>query len=294
MSPHQTAILFADISGSTSIYEQMGDAAAKRMVDACLMQIARSASNQQGLVVKTIGDELMLRFPTADQAAAAAIAIQANNIKQKSPFRLRIGFHFGPVILDTSDVFGDAVNTAARLAQMAHDGQILTSEETVHRLNPRHQAVARNFDYDKLRGKSQATQIFELMWESSREVTRAVAGRGVISTQPQAYARTLHLSVNSRTHAFSLQDVPATIGRDAGCALTIASQFASRVHANIEYRRDKFVLLDRSTNGTFVTSDGGKEVFLKGESLPLSGRGIISLGCPLLAQTGEILRYAVE
>jgi class 3 adenylate cyclase len=295
MSQQQFAILFADLSGSTAIYEQLGDAAAKKQVDACLMQLARSASKHQGLVIKTIGDELMLRFPAADQAAAAAIAMQIDNLKARSLFRLRIGFHFGPVILDASDVFGDAVNTAARLAQMARDGQILTSEETMQHFGPKHQSLARNFDYDKLRGKSQAMRILELMWEPTHDVTRAVGGGlGSQIAKPSSEARLLRLSVSQNERAFTPQDAPITIGRESVCALTVASQFASRVHAHVEYRRDKFVLQDRSTNGTFVTSDGGKEVFLKGESLPLSGHGIISLGCPLLAQTGEILRYAVE
>ncbi len=295
MSQQQFAVLFADLSGSTAIYEQLGDAAAKKQVDACLMQLARSASSHQGLVVKTIGDELMLRFPSADQAAAAAIAMQVNNHKAESMFGLRIGFHFGPVIFDGSDVFGDAVNTAARLAQMARDGQILTSEESAQRFSTKHLGQTRNFDYDKLRGKSQAMRILEMVWEPAHDITRAIGGTiGHPITKPANQSRLLRLSVSQNERAFTSQDAPITIGRESVCALTIASQFASRVHAHVEYRRDKFVLQDRSTNGTFVTSDSGQEVFLKGESLPLSGHGIISLGCPLLAQTGEILRYAVE
>lgn len=295
MSQQQFAILFADLSGSTAIYEQLGDTAAKKHVDACLMQLARSASRHHGLVIKTIGDELMLRFPNADNAAAAAIDMQINNLKSQSVFGIRIGFHFGPVIMDALDIFGDAVNTAARLAQMSRTGQILTSEETFQRFNTKHQGMARNFDYDKLRGKSQAMRIMELMWEPTHDVTRAVGGTiGKHTTKPASESRLLRLSVGQNERAFTPQDAPVTVGRESVCVVTIASQFASRVHAHVEYRRDKFVLQDRSTNGTFVTADGGKEVFLKGESLPLSGHGIISLGCPLLAQTGEVLRYAVE
>jgi adenylate cyclase len=290
----QLAVLFADLSGSTAVYERMGDAAAKKLVDVCLMRVARCASNHQGLVIKTIGDELMLRFPSADQAAAAAILMQLENIKAQSPFQLRIGFHFGPVILESSDVFGDAVNTAARLSQMARDGQILTSEEALQRFSAKHKAMTRRIDFDKLRGKSQATQIIELMWEPNRELTRAAnAGSAALLAVPDN-ARLLRLSVNNKERAFSAQDAPITVGREDVCVVVVASPFASRVHAHVEYRRDKFVLQDRSTNGSFVTPDGSKEVFLKSESLPLSGRGIISLGCPLLAQTGEILRYAVE
>jgi adenylate cyclase len=210
----QLAVLFADLSGSTAVYERMGDAAAKKLVDVCLMRVARCASNHQGLVIKTIGDELMLRFPSADQAAAAAILMQLENIKAQSPFQLRIGFHFGPVILESSDVFGDAVNTAARLSQMARDGQILTSEEALQRFSAKHKAMTRRIDFDKLRGKSQATQIIELMWEPNRELTRAAnAGSAALLAVPDN-ARLLRLSVNNKERAFSAQDAPITVGRE--------------------------------------------------------------------------------
>lgn len=294
MSQHQLAVLFADLAGSTATYERLGDVAAKKLVDTCLLRMAQTSRQHDGQVIKTIGDELMLRFPNAAKAGAAAVAMQRGNRESQSPFHLRIGFHHGPVIVEAADVFGDAVNTAARLSQMARDGQILTSEESLQHLGPELQGIARPFDYDRLRGKTQATRIFELLWEQTREVTRLVdRGNTTVGHTPDV-ARNIRLAVRSQERSFAAQDAPVTVGREQVCAFTVASEFASRVHAHVEYRRGKFVLQDRSTNGTFVTPEGGSEIFLKGESLPLSGRGIISLGCPLLSQTGDVLRYTVE
>lgn len=298
--PHDTpplhcAVLFADLAGSTGLYERLGDAAAKKLVDECLGRLTQHAQASQGVVIKTIGDELMLRFPSADCAATAAIAMQRENRIAKSPFSLRIGFHYGQVISEKNDVFGDAVNTAARLAQMARSGQILTSEESVQRLDLAHQRDARPFDFEKLRGKSQAIRIFELVWEPRKEVTRLMEqGQSISNTNLIEVSRSIRLSIRSNERRFTPEDAPITIGRESICMFTIASEFASRVHVHVEYRRGKFILLDRSTNGTYVTPDGDREVFLKGESLHLTRSGIISLGSPLLSQTGEILRYTVE
>jgi class 3 adenylate cyclase len=291
----QCAVLFADLAGSTGVYERLGDVAAKKLVDACLDRLTRNAQDQQGVVIKTIGDELMLRFPSADCAAQAAMTMQQQNRDVQSPFSLRIGFHFGPVIHQNNDVFGDAVNTAARLAQLARNGQILTSEESVQRLDVGRKENARPFDFDKLRGKSQAIRIFELVWEHAREVTKLIgSGEDTSPSAPIEITRSIRLTARHQERRFSPQDAPITIGRESICMFTLASEFASRVHVHIEYRRGKFVLMDRSTNGTYVTPEGDTELFLKGETLHLSRSGIISLGSPLLSQTGEVLRYTVE
>ena len=69
-----------------------------------------------------------------------------------------------------------------------------------------------------------------------------------------------------------------TIGRDSANDLPVSSRKASRQHARIEWRRDKFVLFDHSTNGTYVTIEGEPEVLIKHESFVLRGRGLLSIG----------------
>lgn len=295
MNPSQfCAILFVDLAGSTALYERLGDAAAKKLVDAALALAGKAARAQQGEIVKTIGDELMLRFPDASHAAAAAITMLLDNHAIRSPFQLHVGFHAGQVIAENGDIFGDAVNTAARLTQMAHNGQILTTEETLEQLTPEQRSTSRPFDIDTLRGKTQTTRIIEILWEPGVEITRMPDSENTGQHSAIDISKSLRISVRQQDRIFQPEDTPITVGRESMCMLMIASSFASRLHARIEYRRGKFVLQDQSSNGTYVTANGTNEVFLKNESLLLMRRGIISLGAPLLHQTGEVIRYDVE
>src|SRR5262249_36023857 len=115
----ECAILFADIAGSTRLYQVIGDERAQASVTACLARLAASAAGQAGVLIKTIGDEIMCRFPMADDALNAACEMHESlrdaPIPGELPISVRIGTHYGPVILEGGDVFGDAVNVSARL-----------------------------------------------------------------------------------------------------------------------------------------------------------------------------------
>jgi class 3 adenylate cyclase len=129
----ELAILFADVVGSTRIYEVMGDLRARDMVLTCV-EIMRSATEQNhGTVIKTIGDEIMATFPTANDALNAGsrmqhdIRIHSELKVEGQPVAIRIGFHFGPVVQENRDVFGSAVHTANRLTSQAKPRQIVTT-----------------------------------------------------------------------------------------------------------------------------------------------------------------------
>ena len=112
----ELAILCADVVGSTRLYEQMGDLRARDMVAICI-DVMRSATEQrQGTVIKTMGDEVMATFPSADEALNAAAQMQqqisthAQLKVDNQPVSIRIGCHFGPVVLEARDVFGATVH----------------------------------------------------------------------------------------------------------------------------------------------------------------------------------------
>jgi len=89
--------------------------------------------------------------------------------------------------------------------------------------------------------------------------------------------------------------VPTLVmGRDERCDLVVKSYFASRRHAVIEMSRDRFVLTDQSSNGTFVVPESGHEIFLKRESLPLLGDGTISLGAAPSDDTSYTVAFHVR
>lgn len=125
--PRKLVILFADVAGSTKLYETLGDAEALATIGRCLDIMKAVCDDHGGRVVKTIGDETMAVFPLPANAAYAAIAMQtqisALRTSKGAPLAIHAGFHFGPVIDDSTDVFGDAVNVAARLTSWPRPGR---------------------------------------------------------------------------------------------------------------------------------------------------------------------------
>jgi len=291
-TPQRYAILFADVSGSTSLYEKMGDQRALAAIDSVLTELRKSIGMQDGRVIKTIGDEVMAVFASADAAMQAASDMQnrVTAIPQTDGVRLaiRIGFHFGPAIEEGGDFFGDAVNTAARMAGLAKGGQIITSGPTVDALSPLLKASTRELDAMVVKGKQDEIRIFEVIWQDSADLT-ALAARESPASKP---APTLTLTYGARTLTLGVEQTSASLGRDAANELAIADKMASRVHCKIEYRRGNFFLVDQSTNGTYVTVAGDAEIMVKREQFMLRGRGVISLGHTSTAAGAEIVSFA--
>ncbi|MES2919870.1 MAG: adenylate/guanylate cyclase domain-containing protein [Pseudomonadota bacterium] len=274
------AILFADVSGSTRLYETLGDRAAKQTINGLLERMTAVAQRYSGVLVKTIGDEILVRFPSAERAVSAAIAMQeALSMELLTPVRLqmRMGLHFGPVLLEAGDVFGDAVNIAARMSAIARAGQIITTQETVAFLAPELALKTRLFDTTSVKGKQDQLVVYEVLWEEEANATVFVASTGS-GLSPQAPSQ---LQLVLRYQDRELRFAPGAslgIGRAETCEVVVESPLASRLHARIESRRGKFVFIDQSTNGSYVRGEDGNVVYLRREELPLWGNGQISLG----------------
>jgi len=85
-----------------------------------------------------------------------------------------------------------------------------------------------------------------------------------------------------------------TIGRGQQNDIVVLDALASRVHARIEYRRGKFVLLDQSTNGTYVLIQDGERAYLRREELTLRGSGVITLGRTAEAEAPEAIHFVCQ
>src|SRR6185436_9424865 len=124
----QVAVLFADVAGSTKLYDALGDAEAKVLIDEALSGMKGVTQRHRGRVIKTIGDELMCVFPDAERGFLAATDMQtlvnALLVTKGVKRMIRVGFHAGPVIEEKGDVFGNTVNVAARMAGVAKGMQI--------------------------------------------------------------------------------------------------------------------------------------------------------------------------
>ena len=286
----QVTVLFADVSGSTKLYESEGDEVAMEAIARCLDQLRQTVESSGGRVVKTIGDAVMAVFPTPDAAAFAAsnmqYAIDALPLVGATKLGVRIGFHCGPVIQSDNDIFGDTVNLAARLVEQAARSQIITSHETSDRLGP----VFRNFKRPlyaiHVKGKAEEVDLCELIWRQADDMTMSVSSR--MNARPEPLM--LRLKYRDREIIRRRDNESITMGRDLDCSLVIASNRASRQHCTIERRQDKFVLADQSTNGTYVTVEGGTEILLQREEFRLGKHGWIAFGQPR-AEAEEVVEY---
>lgn len=295
----EVGILFGDVAGSTRLYDTLGDRAALAAIDACLRIVSDAVLAHGGTIVKTIGDELMAAFPRADATHAAAVEIQQRMDTMpalpsaRGPIKLflRVGFHFGPAIEDRSDFFGDTVNLAARMVGLARGGQIITTAETLALVPAAQRGPTRDLQEIAVRGKAGGVRTIEVLWqESSERTTLFIPGIG--APAPPKRAR---LSLGNRERHWDFDDGQDSIalGRDPSCAVVVNHSGASRIHATIERRRDKWVLIDHSTNGTFVTFAGERELRLHREELILRGDGVISFGQSADHGGAESLRFAL-
>jgi len=175
----EITVMFADIAGSTRLYELMGDERAEELISKTLRQLSTIIQKAQGGVVKTIGDEVMCRFTCADNAIAAARGMHeflAGKTTPSTDYKLaiRIGAHHGPIIESEGDIFGDAVNIAARIAALARAGKTMITRYTVEQLSKSSQERCSQITRTTVKGKEQPIDVFDVAWEQSDELTRIV------------------------------------------------------------------------------------------------------------------------
>ncbi len=273
------AVLFADISDSTRLYSTLGDDAARKVVTTCLALISEVVERFRGRVVKTIGDEVMCVFRRADDAVLAASEMQAQ-VDAKRPgkyhVQIHIGLHYGPVLVEENDVFGDTVNAAAYLTAVAAAEQILTTEATERNLSPEFRASVRPVFKVVLKGSTEETTVYQVVWHpDTTQLTDVNIRSFKIIPGDQGSLLVSHRNVSLRLD----QSRPnVTIGRGEECELVVNEKLASRKHVSIRLINMNFYLVDHSLNGTFVALDSGEEVHVLRKELLLDGAGTLTLG----------------
>ena len=292
--PHdQVAVLFADIAGSTKLYDALGDTDAKIMIDEALVALQVITQRHRGRVIKTIGDEVMCVFPGAERGFLAAMDMQtvvnALVVTKGVKRMIRVGFHAGPVIEEKGDVFGDTVNVAARMAGLAKGMQIMTTRATVDALPAALRASTRPIATLAVKGKAEELVVCEVLWQEGDDLTMAAGSLQVAEPKVE-----LVLRHGGREVVLSGDRPTVMAGRDSACDLVIADPKASRQHARIERRRDKFFLTDQSTNGTYVTFAGESEIVLRREEVMLRRSGRITFGHSGADGSGDSVEFSVR
>ncbi len=288
------SILFVDVSDSVRLYESLGDAAAFREVHDYLAVFKQVVAECGGRVVKTMGDGALCAFAEPDAAVLAACEmhsrVQQKQSVQERKIAIRIGLHHGPVLVTDDDVFGDTVNTAARMAQLAVAGQIISTGETVAMLSPQQRNATRHLDALPVRGKHEAVAVFEVLWQAGTSDHTQMPGRLDNILRDAGVSRLL-LDHGGREIAVVTS---ISIGRHASHGIALRDPMASRNHAQIERRKDKFVLIDQSSNGTFVSMKTGEQFKLRREEMLLHGSGLLAFGHGPRDRDAEVVGFSCE
>jgi class 3 adenylate cyclase len=294
----EVAVLFADVVGSTRLYEVLGDHQARDMIVTCIEIMRGATERNRGSVIKTIGDEILAIFPTADDAVNAAgemqhdIGAHPDLTVNGQHVAIRIGCHFGPVVLENRDIFGASVHTANRMTSQAKAGQIVLAADTVQRLSPDWRSHARQIDITPVRGRSDEIELYEVLWqqEDATSMLPSIAEEARTARRPKR----VRLRYRDRDYVLGEDKLSLTMGRAEENDIVVKGNLISRIHARIEIERNKVLLVDQSTNGSFVKAAEGREAFVRRDSVALEGKGVIGLGFLPEPSSPEAISYQLE
>ena len=273
-------------------HEKLGDTEAGHVIDRCINRIERATAVFKGRVVKAVGEVFAMVFETADDAMLAACEMQ-QRIEALPPaagikMSIRVGFHHGAMLVKDNDVMGEAVDLTARLVELAKPGQILTTAETLAILAPSLRQSARELGLSESSGEFAKLRLFELSWHDSSDLPM------LHSMPPEATAIVyLRLVYGDQELILDHLKRKASLGRGTKCDILIKDPRASRSHALIERRDNKFVLIDQSANGTYLSVTGAADIALKGEEAVLPEHGHLSFGHHFRDAGKEIVEFAV-
>lgn len=274
------AVLFADIARSTQLYDILGDKRAQLQISAWLKILSDVTAKHGGLVIKKIGDEVLCTFRNVERAVAAGkemhLALDRMPVQDApevgSP-NIYIGIHCGRVIVEGGDIFGDVVNVAARLVALAKQRQILISEEALNTLSSDEQNHTKFIDTVVVKGKFEEIRFYEYIWEQL-DLTMIVDK----NMDKKAMLYSMELRTKDQIKLVDQTHPVVTFGRQGHNDFTLKNKRVSRTHARIEYRWGKFVLIDQSSNGTYVFDQKDKKRFLKRGEIVLPQSGFLNFG----------------
>jgi len=290
------SILFADIAGSSKIYELLGDDQARRLIMGLLSDLSDVSRKYNGEFLRTYGDEMMCAFRSADDAVEAAASMH-QVVEARPPVKwgkiesigLYIRIDTGTVIQVGNKLFGDAVNSAAKMKTLAKPYQTLLSETTLNYLSDEHRHLTRFVGKLPIKGKAGTHDIFEYIHEE--EDATLVMEHPAESLLPLAV---LEVQCGDTTLNVDESRPTLTIGRLPANDLVLRYAGISRMHAKIEHRKGKFVLVDASSNGTYLHIAGQDVIYLKHDEHQLHGDGIICPGRSATPQSPGAIHYVIK
>jgi hypothetical protein len=292
-------ILFADVSGSTRLFETRGDVEARRLIAAVLDALVghlppiRRSRDQDD----RRRDHVHAAGPL--EGLLAACDMQRKMVRDvgfvRENLAVRIGLHHGPALEENDDVFGDAVNVAARMTSLAKREQIVATAATAAAAAGAGGGRApetRSLGRTRVSGKLLPIEIVDVVWqEDTSGMTMVQSAIRLGDGGGAAAGARLTLRHRGRLIELTETSEPFMMGREPGNHLVVEADWVSRTHAQIEFRRGHFMIADRSTNATYVCIGEDPELRLHRDEIHLRKSGSISMGQAGSANQLDVIHF---
>jgi adenylate cyclase len=296
-------IVFADLAGSTGMFESLGNTQAAQLVSKTTHWIGTLCTQRHGKVIKYLGDGVLMSFVDNVAAVQAAIDIQRLHREQISPLsnrlpvQIKIGLARGDVIEQDGDCFGDAVNVASRLSDLSGADQIFVTREVIKGTSKHPEIRTRHLGSMNIRGKSEAISVYRIEWqgEESSEFLTMQASLDSRMHPGMTLPLSIELTLNDLNLTFNLEDLPIFLGRVSDAQFVVNNPRVSRLHAKIDLRGYVFVLEDLSSFGTWVRFSGNDAVIaLRRQECILLDQGALALGASFEDHNVPVVSYRIH
>ena len=298
----EVTVVFADLTGSTGVFEALGNAKATQAITRMTDWIGKVCAARRGHVVKNLGDGVLMVFAQNNDALDAVTEMQRVHTERiktwpdKLKMRLQVGLARGEVIEQAGDYFGDAVNVASRLSDLSGPDQILGTDTVIDDLPPDTLVRFRSLGAMDIRGRVEACMVYQVEWQNEvlSEFFTVPAG-----LNPSPFAKAVPqigaivMSWLDVEASFVSTQLPIHIGRVAEAQFVVSDPRVSRLHAKITWRAGKFYLEDVSSYGTWVRfASSDAIVALRRQECVLLVNGEIALGAPFEDFTVPTVSFA--
>lgn len=298
-----TTVVFADLTGSTSLFETLGNALATKAITSLTQWIGEVCDAHGGRVVKTLGDGVLALFPDGARAIDAVVELQRVHARRlagqpgQHRMHLQVGLDAGEIVHVDGDCYGDAVNVASRLSDLSGAEQIWATDTVISQIDaPRNGARFRGLGAINIRGKTEARVVYRVDWQEevpTWNLTEPGELEMLVPGSREPSGRRIELSWLDQQVTYQWIDLPIHLGREDVAQFVVPDQRVSRLHCRIEWRSGSPVLTDLSTYGTWVRFNGSvnNEVGLRRDDCVLHGDGEIALGAPFGDFTAPIISF---
>lgn len=297
-----STMVFADISGSTALYEALGNERATEAVTQVTQWIGDTIEAHGGRVVKKLGDGVLGVFGDASSAVSAmATMLRQHKVRLDRwphPLRMeiRVGVASGEVVDVDGDCYGDAVNVASRLCERAGPAEIWATETTVLLAGTAPDVWYRKLGMMDIRGKAELLMLFHVEWREDEAPDSLTMQAALVSNfaPVDSILGQIQFSWHGVDRTFTSSDAPVMVGRAEHAQLRINDPRVSRLHARIDWRNSGFVLTDMSSFGTWVRFEGSDSpVRLRRDACILHGAGHIALGVSFNEPSAPVMSFHV-